>query len=55
MRIAGDIQRGLEVIEFSAGAPHLLKGEYSTGAGAGIDREYQKLFDFLKNHDLKVD
>src|SRR5690606_5257677 len=25
----GDIQRGLEVIEFSAGAPHLLKGEYS--------------------------
>jgi malonate-semialdehyde dehydrogenase (acetylating)/methylmalonate-semialdehyde dehydrogenase len=33
----GDIQRGLEVIEFSAGAPHLLKGEYSTGAGTGID------------------
>lgn len=31
----GDIQRGLEVIEFSAGAPHLLKGEYSTGAGTG--------------------
>ena len=33
----GDIQRGLEVIEFAIGAPHLLKGEYSTGAGAGID------------------
>lgn len=33
----GDIQRGLEVIEFSAGAPHLLKGEYATGAGTGID------------------
>jgi malonate-semialdehyde dehydrogenase (acetylating)/methylmalonate-semialdehyde dehydrogenase len=33
----GDIQRGLEVIEFCVGAPHLLKGEYSTGAGAGID------------------
>lgn len=33
----GDIQRGLEVIEFSAGAPHLLKGEYSTGVGTGID------------------
>ncbi|WP_426187970.1 CoA-acylating methylmalonate-semialdehyde dehydrogenase [Microbacterium sp. TWP3-1-2b2] len=33
----GDIQRGLEVIEFSAGAPHLLKGEYSTEAGTGID------------------
>ena len=33
----GDIQRGLEVIEFAAGAPHLLKGEYTTGAGTGID------------------
>ena len=33
----GDIQRGVEVIEFAVGAPHLLKGEYSTGAGAGID------------------
>ncbi|WP_144792980.1 CoA-acylating methylmalonate-semialdehyde dehydrogenase [Microbacterium paludicola] len=33
----GDIQRGLEVVEFAAGAPHLLKGEYSTAAGAGID------------------
>ncbi|MGM7671683.1 CoA-acylating methylmalonate-semialdehyde dehydrogenase [Microbacterium sp. A93] len=33
----GDIQRGLEVIEFSAGAPHLLKGEFATGAGTGID------------------
>ncbi|MCG2621264.1 CoA-acylating methylmalonate-semialdehyde dehydrogenase [Arthrobacter sp. I2-34] len=33
----GDIQRGLEVIEFAAGGPHLLKGEYSTGAGTGID------------------
>ncbi|MBC7442910.1 MAG: aldehyde dehydrogenase family protein, partial [Ramlibacter sp.] len=33
----GDIQRGLEVIEFAAGGPHLLKGEYSVGAGTGID------------------
>ena len=33
----GDIQRGVEVVEFAVGAPHLLKGEYSTGAGAGID------------------
>lgn len=33
----GDIQRGVEVIEFAAGAPHLLKGEFTTGAGAGID------------------
>ncbi|MBO1804758.1 CoA-acylating methylmalonate-semialdehyde dehydrogenase [Leucobacter ruminantium] len=33
----GDIQRGVEVIEFAAGGPHLLKGEYSTGAGTGID------------------
>ncbi|UYN99633.1 MAG: CoA-acylating methylmalonate-semialdehyde dehydrogenase [Devosia sp.] len=33
----GDIQRGLEVSEFVAGAPHLLKGEYTDGAGPGID------------------
>ncbi|MEU5763672.1 CoA-acylating methylmalonate-semialdehyde dehydrogenase [Nocardia sp. NPDC047648] len=33
----GDIQRGLEVIEFAVGIPHLLKGEYTEGAGTGID------------------
>ncbi len=33
----GDIQRGLEVAEFVAGAPHLLKGEFTDGAGPGID------------------
>ena len=33
----GDVQRGLEVAEFCIGAPHLLKGEYSQGAGPGID------------------
>jgi len=33
----GDIQRGLEVIEFACGVPHLLKGEYTPGAGPGID------------------
>jgi malonate-semialdehyde dehydrogenase (acetylating)/methylmalonate-semialdehyde dehydrogenase len=33
----GDIQRGLEVVEFACGIPHLLKGEYSTSAGPGID------------------
>lgn len=33
----GDIQRGLEVIEFCCGIPHALKGEYSQGAGPGID------------------
>ncbi len=33
----GDIQRGLEVVEFACGAPHLLKGEYTGGAGPGID------------------
>jgi len=32
-----DIQRGVEVVEFAAGAPHLLKGEYSAGVGTGID------------------
>jgi malonate-semialdehyde dehydrogenase (acetylating)/methylmalonate-semialdehyde dehydrogenase len=33
----GDIQRGLEVVEFACGIPHLLKGEFSESAGPGID------------------
>jgi malonate-semialdehyde dehydrogenase (acetylating)/methylmalonate-semialdehyde dehydrogenase len=33
----GDVIRGLEVAEFCIGAPHLLKGEYTDGAGPGID------------------
>ena len=33
----GDIQRGLEVIEFACGIPHLAKGEFTEGAGPGID------------------
>ena len=33
----GDIIRGLEVCEFCFGAPHLLKGEFTEGAGPGID------------------
>ncbi|WP_174273917.1 CoA-acylating methylmalonate-semialdehyde dehydrogenase [Sphingomonas bacterium] len=33
----GDIQRGLEVVEFACGIPHALKGEFTQGAGPGID------------------
>ena len=33
----GDVQRGLEVIEFCIGAPHLLKGDFTDSAGPGID------------------
>ncbi|MFF9352009.1 CoA-acylating methylmalonate-semialdehyde dehydrogenase [Streptomyces sp. NPDC014734] len=33
----GDIQRGLDVVEFAAGIPHLLKGEFTDNAGTGID------------------
>ncbi|MGW8375072.1 CoA-acylating methylmalonate-semialdehyde dehydrogenase [Streptomyces sp. ODS28] len=33
----GDLQRGLEVVEFAAGIPHLSKGEFTDNAGAGID------------------
>ncbi|MCF8571598.1 CoA-acylating methylmalonate-semialdehyde dehydrogenase [Gordonia sp. HY002] len=33
----GDVQRGIEVIEFATGIPHLIKGEYTEGAGPGID------------------
>ncbi len=34
---AGDVQRGLEVVEYCIGAPHLLKGEFTDSAGPGID------------------
>jgi malonate-semialdehyde dehydrogenase (acetylating) / methylmalonate-semialdehyde dehydrogenase len=33
----GDIQRGVEVVEFACGIPHLMKGEYTEGAGPNID------------------
>ncbi|HSV04774.1 MAG TPA: CoA-acylating methylmalonate-semialdehyde dehydrogenase [Phenylobacterium sp.] len=33
----GDVQRGLDVIEFACGVPHAMKGEYTEGAGPGID------------------
>ncbi len=34
---AGELQRGIEVIEHMCGAPELLKGEYSKNAGPAID------------------
>jgi malonate-semialdehyde dehydrogenase (acetylating) / methylmalonate-semialdehyde dehydrogenase len=33
----GDIQRGLEVVEFACGIPNLMKGEFTDSAGPGID------------------
>ena len=33
----GDVQRGLEVVEYCIGAPELLKGDYTDSAGPGID------------------
>src|SRR5271155_3907944 len=33
----GEVPRGLEVVEFACGIPHLLKGEFSEQVGAGID------------------
>jgi malonate-semialdehyde dehydrogenase (acetylating)/methylmalonate-semialdehyde dehydrogenase len=33
----GEVQRGLEVVEFATGIPHLLKGEYSEEVGTGVD------------------
>jgi malonate-semialdehyde dehydrogenase (acetylating) / methylmalonate-semialdehyde dehydrogenase len=33
----GEFTRGLEVVEFACGIPHLLKGEYSDQVGTGID------------------
>jgi len=34
---AGSITRGLEVLEFACGIPHLLKGEFSEAVGTGVD------------------
>jgi len=34
---AGEVQRGLEVVEFACGIPHLLKGGYSDQASTGVD------------------
>jgi malonate-semialdehyde dehydrogenase (acetylating)/methylmalonate-semialdehyde dehydrogenase len=33
----GDVMRGLDVIEFACGIPHVMKGEYTEAAGPGID------------------
>ena len=33
----GEVQRGLEVIEFACGIPHLLKGDYSENVSRGVD------------------
>lgn len=40
----GDLQRGLDVVEFAAGTPHLLKGEFSDNAGTGIDWDRDRHF-----------
>jgi malonate-semialdehyde dehydrogenase (acetylating)/methylmalonate-semialdehyde dehydrogenase len=34
---AGEVTRGLEVVEFACGAPHLTKGEFADSVGTGID------------------
>jgi malonate-semialdehyde dehydrogenase (acetylating)/methylmalonate-semialdehyde dehydrogenase len=34
---AGSLQRGIEVIEFASGIPHLLKGEHAEDVGRGVD------------------
>ncbi len=33
----GELTRGLEVVEFACGIPHLLKGEHSESVGTGVD------------------
>jgi malonate-semialdehyde dehydrogenase (acetylating) / methylmalonate-semialdehyde dehydrogenase len=33
----GEITRGLEVVEFALGLPHLAKGEYTENASTGVD------------------
>ena len=34
---AGSLQRGIEVVDFACGIPHLLKGEFSEQVGTGVD------------------
>jgi malonate-semialdehyde dehydrogenase (acetylating)/methylmalonate-semialdehyde dehydrogenase len=34
----GEVVRGIEVVEFATGIPHLLKGEYSDQVSTGIDQ-----------------
>ncbi|HEX6397279.1 MAG TPA: CoA-acylating methylmalonate-semialdehyde dehydrogenase [Steroidobacteraceae bacterium] len=34
---AGEVTRGLEVVEFACGAPHLTKGEFAENVGSGVD------------------
>jgi len=34
---AGEVARGLEVVEFACGMPHLLKGAFSENVSAGVD------------------
>jgi len=34
---AGEVTRGLEVVEFACGAPHLIKGEFAENVGTGVD------------------
>ena len=33
----GSLSRGLEVVEFACGIPHLLKGEFTEAVGTGVD------------------
>jgi malonate-semialdehyde dehydrogenase (acetylating)/methylmalonate-semialdehyde dehydrogenase len=33
----GEVQRGLEVVEFACGIPHLLKGDFSEQVSTGVD------------------
>ena len=33
----GSVQRGIEVVEFATGIPHLVKGEHSEEVGTGVD------------------
>jgi malonate-semialdehyde dehydrogenase (acetylating)/methylmalonate-semialdehyde dehydrogenase len=46
----GSIQRGLEVVEFACGIPHLIKGEFNDQVGTGVDsysmRQAMGVFNF---------
>jgi malonate-semialdehyde dehydrogenase (acetylating)/methylmalonate-semialdehyde dehydrogenase len=54
----GEVTRGLEVVEFAVGAPHLLKGEITENVGTGVDSHSLRQRDYpvqLSGHGAHVD
>jgi len=42
---AGEVERGIEVVEFACGIPYLLKGGYSEHVSTGVGRNFSTIVD----------